>query len=37
MTGTWLVLPTYNEAENIDALVRAALEHLRRTGPSTTS
>ena len=32
MTGTWLVLPTYNEAENIDALVRAALEALGRTG-----
>jgi dolichol-phosphate mannosyltransferase len=32
VTGTWLVLPTYNEAENIDALVRAALGALRETG-----
>jgi dolichol-phosphate mannosyltransferase len=29
MTGAWLVLPTYNEAENIGPLVRAAREHLR--------
>jgi dolichol-phosphate mannosyltransferase len=26
--GPWLVLPTYNEAENIEALVRAALPQL---------
>jgi dolichol-phosphate mannosyltransferase len=32
VTGTWLVLPTYNEAENIDALARAALEALGRSG-----
>ena len=33
MTGTWLVLPTYNEAENIEPLVRAALEQLGTAGP----
>ncbi|MEA2346585.1 MAG: dolichol-phosphate mannosyltransferase [Thermoleophilaceae bacterium] len=33
MPGTWLVLPTYNEAENIEPLVRAALEQLATTGP----
>ena len=32
MPGAWLILPTYNEAENIDALVRAALPHLASTG-----
>jgi dolichol-phosphate mannosyltransferase len=30
--GAWLVLPTYNEAENIDALVRAALPRLAASG-----
>ena len=30
MSGPWLVLPTYNEAENIEALVRAALPQLAR-------
>jgi dolichol-phosphate mannosyltransferase len=29
MEPAWLVLPTYNEAENIDPLVRAARSHLR--------
>jgi dolichol-phosphate mannosyltransferase len=28
----WLVLPTYNEAENLEALVRAALSELERSG-----
>ena len=28
MAGTWLILPTYNEAENVEAVVRAALERL---------
>ncbi len=28
MAGAWLVLPTYNEAENIEAIVRAALPRL---------
>jgi dolichol-phosphate mannosyltransferase len=32
MSGTWLVLPTYNEAENIERLVGAALPELARTG-----
>jgi dolichol-phosphate mannosyltransferase len=26
--GTWLVLPTYNEAANVEAIVEAALAHL---------
>jgi dolichol-phosphate mannosyltransferase len=30
--GAWLVLPTYNEAENIDPLVRSALPQLASTG-----
>jgi dolichol-phosphate mannosyltransferase len=29
MPGAWLVLPTYNEAENIEPIVRAAHEQLR--------
>jgi dolichol-phosphate mannosyltransferase len=33
MPGAWLILPTYNEAENISPIVRAAREHLR-TGDS---
>jgi dolichol-phosphate mannosyltransferase len=32
MSGAWLVLPTYNEAENIEAVVRAALPALASTG-----
>jgi dolichol-phosphate mannosyltransferase len=32
MSATWLVLPTYNEAENIAALVEASLVELARTG-----
>jgi dolichol-phosphate mannosyltransferase len=32
MPGAWLVLPTYNEAENIEAMVRAALPQLASTG-----
>ena len=32
MPGAWLVLPTYNEAENIGPLVRAALPRLASTG-----
>src|SRR5215210_6896487 len=28
----WLVLPTYNEAENVESLVRAVLPELGRTG-----
>ncbi len=29
MPGAWLVLPTYNEAENIEPIVRAARDRLR--------
>jgi dolichol-phosphate mannosyltransferase len=32
MSGTWLVLPTYNEAENISAIVEASLAALEQTG-----
>jgi dolichol-phosphate mannosyltransferase len=32
MPGAWLVLPTYNEAENIDPFVRAVLPQLASTG-----
>jgi dolichol-phosphate mannosyltransferase len=32
MSGAWLVLPTYNEAENIEAVVRASLSRLASTG-----
>jgi len=34
MAGAWLVLPTYNEAENIEAIVRAVLPQLASTGMS---
>ena len=36
MPGAWLILPTYNEAENVDAVVRAALEQLAATGREHT-
>jgi dolichol-phosphate mannosyltransferase len=32
LPGVWLILPTYNEAENIEGLVRAALVQLESTG-----
>jgi dolichol-phosphate mannosyltransferase len=32
VSGAWLVLPTYNEAENIGPLVRAALPRLASSG-----
>ena len=32
LPGAWLILPTYNEAENIEAIVRAALPQLASTG-----
>ncbi len=32
MSGAWVVLPTFNEAENVEAIVRAALDHLAPTG-----
>ena len=34
MSGVWLVLPTYNEAENIGPLIGAALSELEKTGLS---
>jgi dolichol-phosphate mannosyltransferase len=33
MPGAWLILPTYNEAENIEAIVHAALPELARASP----
>jgi dolichol-phosphate mannosyltransferase len=36
LPGAWLILPTYNEAENVDAIVRAALEQLATTGREHT-
>jgi dolichol-phosphate mannosyltransferase len=33
MAGAWLILPTYNEAENLDRLVRMALPHLAEAAP----
>ena len=36
MPGAWLILPTYNEAENVDAIVRAALVQLAATGREHT-
>jgi dolichol-phosphate mannosyltransferase len=32
LAGTWLILPTYNEAENIEAVVRASLAELEEAG-----
>ena len=32
MPGAWLILPTYNEAQNIEAIVRTSLEQLATTG-----
>jgi dolichol-phosphate mannosyltransferase len=36
LAGTWLILPTYNEAENVEAIVRAALDRLATTGGAHT-
>jgi dolichol-phosphate mannosyltransferase len=36
LPGAWLILPTYNEAENIEGLVRAALVQLETTGREHT-
>jgi dolichol-phosphate mannosyltransferase len=33
MSGAWLVLPTYNEAENVERIVRAALPQLAAAAP----
>jgi dolichol-phosphate mannosyltransferase len=32
LAGAWLILPTYNEAENIEAVVRASLDRLEEAG-----
>jgi dolichol-phosphate mannosyltransferase len=32
LPGAWLILPTYNEAENVQPVVRAAVEQLAATG-----
>jgi dolichol-phosphate mannosyltransferase len=36
VAGTWLVLPTYNEAENIEAIVQAILPRLAEASPEHT-
>jgi dolichol-phosphate mannosyltransferase len=36
LSGAWLILPTYNEAENIERLVRAVLPQLARSGMPRT-
>jgi dolichol-phosphate mannosyltransferase len=36
LPGAWLILPTYDEAENIEAIVHAALEQLALTGREHT-
>jgi dolichol-phosphate mannosyltransferase len=36
LPGAWLILPTYNEAENVEALVRASLAQLELTGVDHT-
>jgi dolichol-phosphate mannosyltransferase len=36
LAGTWLILPTYNEAENVEAVVRASLDRLEEVGGSHT-
>jgi dolichol-phosphate mannosyltransferase len=33
MAGAWLILPTYNEAENLEPIVRAALPRLAEAKP----
>ena len=36
MPGTWLVIPTYNEAENIESIVQAVLPRLAEASPDHT-
>jgi dolichol-phosphate mannosyltransferase len=36
LPGAWLILPTYNEAENIEAILRAAQAQLASTGREHT-
>jgi dolichol-phosphate mannosyltransferase len=33
MGGAWLILPTYNEAENLERITRAALPRLAEAAP----
>jgi len=33
LSGTWLILPTYNEADNLESMVRAALPRLAEAAP----
>jgi dolichol-phosphate mannosyltransferase len=33
VAGPWLILPTYNEADNLERMVRAALPRLAESGP----
>jgi dolichol-phosphate mannosyltransferase len=33
MSGTWLILPTYNEADNLENMVRSALPRLAEAAP----
>ena len=36
MPRVWLTIPTFNEAGNIERIVRAAAEQLKRSPPATT-
>ena len=36
MASAWLILPTYNEAQNLEPMVSAVLPELRRGGASST-
>jgi dolichol-phosphate mannosyltransferase len=36
VAGVWLILPTYNESDNLDGLVRAVLRQLEGTGLAHT-
>jgi dolichol-phosphate mannosyltransferase len=36
LPGAWLILPTYDEAENVEAIVRASLAQLATTGREHT-
>ena len=33
MSGVWLILPTYNEADNLESMVRAALPRMAEAAP----
>jgi dolichol-phosphate mannosyltransferase len=36
LAGAWLIIPTYNEAENVEAIVRASLAQLADAAPEHT-